>query len=1590
MTIQKTKRLSDSLRVLLSTLAVMIITLFTVAEAEAAPPPANLLTDYDDPVCQSAEFFLDEFETASYSNNDGTRQWNGDWVEYDVRGSGPSSGVIQVSGGLLKLSDNPGTGTQPYVFRGADLTGATNAQFSFDYFTSGNLESTDRVTIWVYSPSLGWDPLQTFSNDTSGTRTFDISSYISSNTRVAFQVTQNYGGFNELFNVREVKVCANFPVTQGSIGDQIWSDPDNDGNGALDGDDFPLQGVTVDLMDSSGTIIATDVTDANGNYLFGSLDLDTYTVAIDVSTLPSNKQGNPAYDPDGGSDNQATVTLTESSPNNLDQDFAYFQIQGSIGDQIWSDPDNDGNGTLDGDDFPIEGAIVNLKDAGGAIVATDTTDANGLYLFEGLALGTYSVEVDINSLPGIKQGNPAYDPDGGGDNRSTVTITAAQPENRAQDFAYFETTGSIGDQIWSDPDNDGNNVIDGDDFPVPGVVVNLEDDGGTVIASETTDSNGLYLFDGLALGSYTVVIDTSTLPDVKQGNPAYDPDGGDDNRSSVVLTLAQPNDTEQDFAYFHTKGNIGDQIWSDPDSDGNGLLDGDDFPIQGVVVQLIDSNNVQVATDTTDSSGFYFFSGLELGTYTVAIDVSTLPQQSSQVYDPDGVNDNQSTVTLTAATPNNLEQDFAYAESAPVLGSVGDTINCVTTGSGLAGVTVILTGLASGPVIDITEADGTYLFSDLPFGSYTISVDPSTITGTCNIPAVDPDGVLDNSSSVLLTALVPNDLEQDFGYRESTTTTCGTLMAEAEDGTLSPRWMVVQDANASNGAYIVVQDQTGNESALSDTVATYCLTVEEAGTYFIEGTFNAPFASANSVFVTVDGEPAVGYLWDTQVTTGFTTGLVGDRGVSGPVSVSLDAGEHDVAFYLREDGWQLDKVRLVLDQPSGMLGSIGDTITCLDSGAGLAGVTVTLTGLASGPVNATTAADGTYLFGSLPLGTYTVSVDPSTITGTCNVPASDPDGVLDNASSVTLTAGMPDVLDQDFGYTEQTSTTCGTLMAEAEDGTLSPRWVVVNDANASNGAYIVVQDQTGNETALSDTVARYCLTVEQAGTYFIEGTVNAPFASANSVFVTVDGLPVDGYLWDTSITTGFVAELVQNRGVAGPVSVALDAGEHEVAVYLREDGFQLDKVRLVLDQPGGGGPVCAGLDQEAENGSLNGLFTVVNDANASNGAYVEVPNGAGNENFGPSGSFVEHCFIVDTAGTYNIEGTINGPVGGSNSFYVTVDDTPTDGYLWDTTLTTGFEADLVANRGGDDPVAVNLDAGEHRVKVFLREDGTQLDKLRLVLVTPDDPLACGDLRQEGEDGNLFGNFAVANDSAASGGRFVQVLNGTGNQTTGPNDAQKVEYCVDVEITDTYIISAVVRTPNIGANSMYVTVDGLPVNGITWDMPISTEFFSTQVIERGTTTPYLFNLAAGEHTVTFYLREDGTQLDLFELVPTVAAAAVNTDLSSDQAIGDGIYGYVYIAGASTSTEPMLAGHKVTLVDAETGETVAETETNHIAKFYFDGLAIGDYIVQLDGMDLEQRVTTNDMGMVEASFHEVDEQNVGETDMSEGIFLPMFVK
>lgn len=336
--------------------------------------------------------------------------------------------------------------------------------------------------------------------------------------------------------------------------------------------------------------------------------------------------------------------------------FALGTTSASLGDTVWLETINV-NGIQDPGEPGIPNVIVTAKryDAAGNLIydQSKTTDANGYYLFPVLNPGTYTVSTNVTAY------DPTYDLDGIATPNTTQAVLAAGQAKRDVDFGYkLPPVGSIGDYVWLDSDRDAEQ--DTDEFGIPNVTVSLLDSAGAVLATTTTDANGLYTFGGLKAGDYSVAVDYSTISPADL-ELSYDLDGiGTPNIAAASLGYGE-NRTDVDFGYKPLLlGSIGDYVWFD--ADGDAQQDAGEVGIPGVSVELYQDNTL-VATTTTDGGGLYIFGCLKAGTYTVKVVASTLPSDLTiQTYDLDGLTTaNEATASL-AAGEDRRDVDFGYTK----------------------------------------------------------------------------------------------------------------------------------------------------------------------------------------------------------------------------------------------------------------------------------------------------------------------------------------------------------------------------------------------------------------------------------------------------------------------------------------------------------------------------------------------------------------------------------------------------------------------------------------------------------------------------------------------------------------------------------------------------------------------------------------------------------------------------------------------------------------------------------------------------------------------------------------------------------------
>jgi uncharacterized repeat protein (TIGR01451 family) len=222
----------------------------------------------------------------------------------------------------------------------------------------------------------------------------------------------------------------------------------------------------------------------------------------------------------------------------------------------------------------------------------------------------------------------------------------------------------IGDFVWWDTDGDGYQA--GSETGVNGVVVSLLTTNGTpvldeigspitaVTTNDTFGNPGWYQLTGVLPGTYVVQFEPPagyifTTPDADGAGTA-----GSTNSNAAIPTGLTPAFTVEAGETLTTidaglieASTIGDFVWWD--ADGDGLQDAEEVGLNGVTVNLLDTNGVAVldannnpiTTVTADNGsgdpGYYLFEGLYPDDYIVEFVLPSNTAFAIQNADANGV-----------------------------------------------------------------------------------------------------------------------------------------------------------------------------------------------------------------------------------------------------------------------------------------------------------------------------------------------------------------------------------------------------------------------------------------------------------------------------------------------------------------------------------------------------------------------------------------------------------------------------------------------------------------------------------------------------------------------------------------------------------------------------------------------------------------------------------------------------------------------------------------------------------------------------------------------------------------------------------------
>lgn len=417
--------------------------------------------------------------------------------------------------------------------------------------------------------------------------------------------------------------------------------------------------------------------------------------------------------------------------------------------------------------------------------------------------------------------------------------------------------------------------------------------------------------------------------------------------------------------------------------------------------------------------------------------------------------------------------------------------------------------------------------------------------------------------------------------------------------------------------------------------------------------------------------------------------------------------------------------------------------------------------------------------------------------------------------------------------------TCAGLEQEAETAGLFGLFQVGSDPLASGGQYVHVPLGAGSNFSFStDDRIEFCVNIDVAGTYRINTQVHAATSSRDSFFAQVDNAPEGAYLWFARRNTDYLEDYVSDANSGqDPLEVTLSTGQHIISFFYRENDTRLDKIKLE--------PI-----------------------NTNQAPQLDpLPDRVNNE--------------VDSV-----------------SIQVNATDVDSTTLSFSATgLPTGLS---ITNQGRIQGVIATGSAGSYTPSITV-SDGQATDTASFLWNINAPTASCGPLEQEAENADLFGSMTLGSDTAASGGQFIHGPLGSGSYYSGFNANHRADLCFTVTTAGVYRISTEVFASSASDDSFFVTVDNQPSAGYTWDTARANAFVQDFVRNRGSSAPVEINLTAGEHTLSFYQREENTRLDKvkLELVSSTEPPQDCSGLSQEAEAGQ-ISGNMRIANDSAAS------------------------------------------------------------------------------------------
>lgn len=519
-------------------------------------------------------------------------------------------------------------------------------------------------------------------------------------------------------------------ITPAGISGFVYVDANN--NGVKDSGETGIAGATVTITgtnDAGQSVNNSLQTGNDGSYQFTNWRPGTYTLT----------ESQPAGYFDGkeflgsaggtvGSDQFSGITLT---PGLLATNYNYGELlPASVGGFVYVDANN--NGVKDAGEAGIAGVSVTLtgtNDLNSAVNSTQTTAADGSYLFSQMRPGTYALaQVQPSSY---LDGRDAVGSTGGTLGNDKMTGMVMQMGMAGVNYNFGELLpASLSGHVYSD--QNANGVRDGNEQGIAGVAISLTgtDDLGAVNLTTATDGAGNWSFGSLRPGTYSIAeAQPQGFLDGAEALGSLGGTTGNDQFSGVPVKMGESG-INYDFGEIAPASLSGYVYY---DANNNGVRDGGETGIGNVTVTLTGTSDQGAVnlTTTTGSDGRYAFTNLRPGTYVVSETQPGGYGDGKESVGSVGGTAGADTITGINLPAGNQAADYNFGEllNSSLAGFV--YLDWNNNGSrdpgedGLGGVMITLTGTNDlGVAVTATTStlgDGSWSFSNLRPGTYMVT-----------------------------------------------------------------------------------------------------------------------------------------------------------------------------------------------------------------------------------------------------------------------------------------------------------------------------------------------------------------------------------------------------------------------------------------------------------------------------------------------------------------------------------------------------------------------------------------------------------------------------------------------------------------------------------------------------------------------------------------------------------------------------------------------------------------------------------------------------------------------------------------------------